>query len=360
MNMYQYELTLKAGADVLSVLAVSGHFRYIDGKATATVYATAREEQEKAGASSFRVLPVNPVQLALHCATAAARAAANRGGKAAEVSAAIDSDSRKSAEEKAARAAGKKSRAARALDTQETIYSDLRRVSAALAAALAGADIDLTEYVFSAIAATSSHTQDFFSVAILAATETAGTATEKAAAIFRALNKYTRDSQTAREKEVSTEYIIDGGGDIVSFAGAAAAIIRGGDSWTPAAGADIDSQTAAALSAALSGAAALLSPVQRKIWLYTVKGYSQSQTAAACGYAAATGKRTVQRHLDAIRATVAEYIEKAAPDCARFVKAAEVATAAAAAKKDRHSAEYMREYMRARRAAKKAAAAATV
>ena len=364
MKLYQYELTIKAGAETVAVTLAGGYFRYVDGKPQATIYQTAAREVEKtAGATSFRALPVNPVQLALHCATAAARAAANRGGKAAATehkTAETMTPAEKATAAKAAAKAGKQSRAARELSTQETIYRDLRRVSAGLAAALAtDTETDLDGYVYNAIAATSAHTQDFFSVAALAAIESRGaTATETAAAIFAALNKYTRDSQTARQREVSTEYIIDGGGDLVAFGTAAAAIIRGGDKWTPAAGGDLDSQTAAALAAALSGAAALLTPVQRKIWLCTVKGYSQSQTAAACGYSQKSGRVTVARHLAAIRETVSRYILDTAPALAGLVKSAEVATAAKAAKKDR---EYMREYMKARRAAAKAAkAAATV
>ena len=395
-NMKYMVNLYNVGGDIIATETAAAAFVWENtangGKrAVNTIYATAAAMVEHTPtAAAFRVYPLNDTALALRCATTAASVAANKGGKAASVdgkaaaAAWIEKEyvsvNGKNTAKKAGNAtaaaiekAGKATAAARSNATQAAIENDLRRINAALCERLAnvgGGNYDTLEtFVYTALATANAHTQDYFSVCIVAALETNGTPTEKAAAIYKAANAYTYKNKAAAARDVSTEWIIDGGGDIVSWGTAAAAILKGGERWTPTAAANMDTETAAALGVALAAAFSLLSPVQRDIVRRIVNGYSIRQTAAALG----RGVATIQRNVDTIRKIYGEYITANAPQFTAIIETAtaaangngEKARTAAAARREREKAgtangktatERMREYRERKKAAALAAA----
>ena len=386
--IYRLYLYNESG-EKLAAATLDAFFRFTDGAATLptanggalriaktenSVYADAAAIAASTdGAARFRVYPIGGVALALHCATAAARTAANRGGKAAATehkNADAQTPTDAAAANKAAAKMHKQTNAARNIATQETIFRELKIITAATAAAMAsdgGTDIDA--FVLEKAAAMAQDTQDFLSVCVLAAFENASAeADAAAAAIYKAANAYIRGNVSRRERETSTEYILDGGGDLVSFGTAAAAILRGGEKWTPTDGGKMDAATAARLGKALSGAFALVSPTERDIIRAVVNGFSVRQAAAKMK----RNPRTITRNLDNIRKTFAEYIAENAAEFLPIISAARTAaernaerTAAAQAERNarrrenekngtasgKTAAERMREYRARRKAA---------
>lgn len=216
---------------------------------------------------------------------------------------------------------------------------------------------ETAERIVSVIASYSADTQDFFGYAAQGITDGIAAGldiAEQYHSAFIALNKFVHSQRSASEHELSTEYIIDGGGDIVAINTAISAIVRGGDKWTPTDGAGMDAETAARLGAALSAALRLVTPTQRHIAELTARGYSQRQIAEKTG----RGVTTIERNLANVRAKVAEYIRENAPEFAGMIdSAATTAAAERAAANNRggkKDAEYYREY-RARKAAERAA-----
>lgn len=355
----EYSINLyNVDGDIIATKTAAAAFRWNgEHKATNDIYTTAAALVESTPtAAAFRVYPCNDVLLALRCAKTAAAVAANKGGKAASVDnvGGMEEGERKAAAAKAAAKASKQTAAANVNATQAAIDNDLRRITAATLAALCdNAALDVDGYIFEHIATANAHTQDFFSVCTLAALENAhATQAEKAAAIYKAANAYTYASKAAAARDVSTEWIIDGGGDLVAFGTAAASILKGGERWTPTAAAGMDVETAAALGETLAAAFATLTPTQRDITLRLVKGYSQRQAAAALGRSVGT----IGKHVAIIRKAFADYITENAPRFAELVRQAETAAAAkATAARDTTAAERMRRY-RERKAAAKAAA----
>lgn len=334
-------------------------FSFVNGTPHNDIYDTAAAlVKATPTAAAFRVYPFDDVLLTLRCAKTAASVAANKGGKAAATEHTSDkpTPTETAAANKAAAFASKQTANARTNATQAAIDSDLRRIAAATLAALCNkaAAFDVAAFVYAHIATANAHTQDYFSVCMLAALETNGTPTEKAAAIYKAANAYTYANKAASVRDVSIEWIIDGGGDVVSFGKAAAAILKGGERWTPTAAASMDTETAAALGVVLAAAFEKLTPTQQAVTLSVVRGYSQRQTAAALGRSVGT----IGKHIAIIRRVYSEYITENAPQFAELVRQAETAAAAkATAARDTTAAERMRRY-RERKAAAKAAAAA--
>lgn len=363
VNMYNGNGDIIATATKAAAFAFDGN-----GKPHNDIYDTAAAlVAATPTAAAFRVYPVNDTLLVLRCATTAANVAENKGGKAHETAHtnATPTPTEKAAANKAAAKASKQTAAAKTNATQTAIANDLRRITAATLAALCSqtakaAAFDIVAFVYEKIATANAHTQDYFSVCALAAIENANaTPTEKAAAIYKAANAYTYANKAATQKETSIEYIIDGGGDIVAFGTAAAAILKGGERWQPTAAASMDTETAAALGETLAAAFELLTPTQRKITLSIVRGYSFAQTAAALGYSKANGKKTVSRHIDCIRKVYGDYIATNAPQFTALVENATANATEKAAKRkaneNKAAAERMRRY-RERKAAAKAAA----
>lgn len=359
----KYQINLyNAERETIATATENGGHVWQEGRAVSTIYATAAAIMEGTPtAAAFRVYSCNLVYLALQCATATARTAANRGGRAMEGTAAAGTaaadytPTEKAAAEKAARKMSRQTAAARPFDTQSIIYRDLTIVGAATAAAMAsgGAAFDCVPFILDKIAATSHDTRDFFGECIAAAYENANGGADMAAtaaAIYAAANKYIRGNVTRREREVSTEFIMDGGGDLVTWGTAAAYILHGGEKWTPTAAANMDAPTAARLGECLAAAFALLSPVCREVVRHIVNGYSVRQTAARMR----RNVRTIERNIDTIRATFGAYIAENAAEFTPIIKAATAATAAKRERENAATAARMREY----RARKKAAATA--
>lgn len=258
---------------------------------------------ETANGEKYRLFPMNRALLALSIATATAKNAVMRQGT----------------------------------PTQVTIDRELRMLSGMTAAAmLARPEMtgrELSEYIIDRLPLFGHDMQDFFSYAmqgIQAATAAGHDVRTAAAAGYRALNRYIHGLNTATARELSTEYIIDGGGDIVAYSTAIAAIIRGGDKWTATNGGELTAEEAAILGAAIAGAAAMLRPAQRRIMELLGRGYSMRQIAEKTGRALST----VAQNAAIIRAIIAEYIEQNAPQFADIVHgAAAVDVAATAAAK---------------------------
>ena len=185
-------------------------------------------------------------------------------------------------------------------------------------------------------------------------------------AAYLAVNAHIRALRTASAREVSTEYIVDGGGDVVEFGAAIAAIINGGDKWTPVASVRLTRQAAAYYGRALRGALATCTPAQQQRSA-RLSGYSQAQIAARTGRQPAT----VCRNVAIIREKLAAYIDEKraalmglridapAVQAAANSAATEGRTAAGKAKHDADAAARMRAY-RARKAAARAVARAAL
>lgn len=138
-------------------------------------------------------------------------------------------------------------------------------------------------------------------------------------AAYTALNKHISVIRTATTRELSTEYIYDGGGDLIPINTAISAIIRGGDRWIPTHGGELDDVTAARLGDAIRAALATVRPVQRDIVRLLGYGYSQRQIADRLN----RGLSTVNRNIADVRQRVTEYMRDNAPDLLRLVYTSE-------------------------------------
>lgn len=227
----------------------------------------------------------------------------------------------------------------------------LERETAALNARVRG--VDDAARLFSMLPNYSHDMQDMLSDAMTALTCTVGaTLEEKYAAAYREVNKAIHEQAAASEYEISTEFLLDGNGDLVSLNAAIAAIIHGTDKWTPTDGGTMDAETAARLGAALSAALRTVNPTQRKIAEYLARGYSQRRIATETR----RDVRTVSRNIAILREKVGAYLD--ITEFAPLIRAALVSAAAkkatASQKGGKKDAEYYREY-RARKAAERAA-----
>jgi len=180
--------------------------------------------------------------------------------------------------------------------------------------------------IIEVISSYSADTQDFFGYAAQGITDGIAAGldiAEQYHGAFIALNKFVHSQHSATEHELSTEFIIDGGGDIVAINTAISTIIRGGDKWTPTDGGGMDAETAARLGAAIAAAMRTVTPTQRKIAELTGRGYSQRQIAEKTGRAVVT----VEKNLVNVRAKIAAYIRENAPEFAHMIDNAETAAA---------------------------------
>ncbi len=255
----------------------------------------------------------------------------------------------------------------------------IERETAAINARICGAET--AERILTVVNDYSQDTREFFSTAAAALSCAAAQGMEivdQYRAAYSELNAAIHAQRAATEYEISTEFLTDGGGDLVSINTAIASIMRGGDKWTPTDGGNMDAATAARLGAAIADAMRLLSPTQRRIAELLGRGYSQRRIAEMTGRAVST----VAQNIAIMRGKIAGYISGAAAEFAYIVDghngastvrvdaataAAETAaahnggadgrrTAAGAAKhKAAHNAEYYREYRRRKAAERKAA-----
>lgn len=201
----------------------------------------------------------------------------------------------------------------------------IEREFAAINARLVGAETP--ERINAVIADYSADTQDFYSLALMGLQEgrTAGASIgEQYHAAFLTLNKYIHAQRAATEYEISTEFLTDGGGDLVAINTAISAIIRGGEKWTPTDGGEMDAATAARLGAAIADAMRIVTPTQRKIAELLGRGYSQRQIAEQTGRKVAS----VNQNIAIMRNKIAEYIRDNSPEFVQLIRTAETAAAA--------------------------------
>lgn len=191
--------------------------------------------------------------------------------------------------------------------------------------------------IIDVIAGYSADTQEFFAIAAAGLTDAiAGGAdiAEQYHVAFLALNRHVHAQRAATAYELSTEFIIDGGGDIVAINTAISAIIRGGDKWTAVDGGNMDAATAARLGAAITAAMRTVSPTQRHIAELLGRGYSQRQIAEKTG----RGIATVNRNIAIMRGKISEYIRANAAEFADMLDSVTVAAAAGRAATDSRTA----------------------
>ena len=250
-------------------------------------------------------------------------------------------------------------------DTQRRIDAEFRAINARCV----GGD---AARVMRVIRDYSHDTQDMFDAACLGVCDAhirnAGNIIEQYHAAFLEMNRYVKSTKTAANNELSIEYIVSGGGEIVSINTAIASIIYGGDKWTPISGGEMDADTAARLGDVLHAALNMCTKKQRKIAEMIAIGYGIADIARKLD----VNPSTVSRHIAMVRGTVSGYIESVAPEFLQLIHTYDVDSAAAAANannrrtdegkarekancKARHSAEYYREYRARKAAARKAA-----
>lgn len=191
--------------------------------------------------------------------------------------------------------------------------------------------------IIDVVADYSADTQDFFAVAAAGLTDAimdGADIVEQYHAAYLALNKHIHAQRAATARELSMEYIVDGGGDIVAINTAVSAIIRGGDRWTAADSGNMDAATATRLGATIAAAMRTVSPTQRQIAAMLGRGYSQRQIADRTG----RGLATVNRNIAIMRGKISGYIRTHAPEFADMVDSATVAAAAERATTDSRTA----------------------
>lgn len=212
----------------------------------------------------------------------------------------------------------------------------IERETAAINARIRGAET--AERILSVVNDYSQDTREFFSTAAAALSCAAAQGMEivdQYRAAYSELNAAIHAQRAATEYEISTEFLTDGGGDLVSINTAIASIMRGGDKWTPTDGGNMDAATAARLGAAIADAMRLLSPTQRRIAELLGRGYSQRRIAEMTGRAVST----VAQNIAILRGKIAGYISGAAAEFAYMMDGhnggstvrVDVATAAATA-----------------------------
>ena len=224
---------------------------------------------------------------------------------------------------------------------------------------------ETADRIISVIREYSADVQEFFGYAMQGLIENDWKSIdEQYHAAYLKLNEYIQSQRAATNYELSTEFITDGGGDLVSINSAIASIIRGGEKWTPTDGGEMDAETAARLGETIANAMRIITPTQRHIAELLARGYSQRQIAEQTK----RGLATVNRNIAIMRDKITDYVRDNAPEFMQLVKTAETAaaahtsnidnagrTAAAQERKAAKNAEYCKAY-RARKAAERKAA----
>ena len=204
----------------------------------------------------------------------------------------------------------------------------IERETAAINARIRGAET--AERILTVVNDYSHDTREFFAIAAAALSAAAANGKpidEQYHVGYVELNAYIHSQRAATEYEISTEFLQDGGGDLVAINTAIASIIRGGDKWTPADGGEMDAATAARVGQAIADAMRIVTPTQRRIAELLARGYSQRQIADKTGRELAT----VNRNIAILRGKIAGYISGAAAEFEPLIKQAATAAAATAA-----------------------------
>lgn len=190
------------------------------------------------------------------------------------------------------------------------------------------------KYAAAVVERLSADAQDLVSAAYAAIIECDSTdAHEKHRAAYKAVNAAIHAEHKRHEKEVQTEYIQDGGGDLIAINRYIARIINGGERFTPTDGGEMDSETAGRLGDALTAALRTLSNRQRTIAAYIARGYSYVDIAAKVHVASVA---TIAEHIRKMRVDIAAYF---AENAAEFMPIIADATAAAQAQADSRRAD---------------------
>ena len=209
-------------------------------------------------------------------------------------------------------------------DTQRRIDAEFRAINARCV----GGD---AARVMRVIRDYSHDTQDMFDAACLGVCDAhirnAGNIIEQYHTAFLEMNRFVKSTKTAANNELSIEYIVSGGGEIVSISTAISTIIYGGDSWTPAACGEMDVETAARLGNVLHNAMDNCAGRQREIAEMLAIGYGNADIARKLGI----NPTTVLRHIAMMRRTVYQYINDTAPEFLTLIHTYDVDSAAAAA-----------------------------
>lgn len=202
-------------------------------------------------------------------------------------------------------------------DTQRRIANELVTVNAKVGAN--GAEKYGINYLLDLISRTSADSQNFHSeayTAILTAHNNGLPINEQYRDAFKAVNRYIMKQRSATEKESSTEYIQEQGGNIVAINTVIHRIINADEKYIPTVGGKMDDKTAERLGAVLSSAIATLSPRQKQIVELLAKQYSAR---AIMDKLAIKNERTYQDHIIIIRDNVLDYILKNAPEFSTLI-----------------------------------------
>lgn len=198
-------------------------------------------------------------------------------------------------------------------DTQRRIDAEFRAINARCV----GGD---AARVMRVIRDYSHDTQDMFDVACLGVCDAhirnAGNIIEQYHAAFLEMNRYVKSTKTAENNELSIEYIIGGGGEIVSISTAISTIIYGGDSWTPTACGEMDADTAARLGDVLHAGLNMVTGRQREVAKLLAIGYGRAAIARKLD----VSEPTITRHISMIKGTVKGYIESNAPEFLQLIR----------------------------------------
>ena len=242
--------------------------------------------------------------------------------------------------------------------TQIAIDTALRIACARVASA---GEHATAEYIGEVVKSMNHDAQDFYGYAMEGLQATKGQpVAERYRAGYIRLNRHIHSQRAATAHELSTEFIIDGGGDIVSIGTAIGSILRGTDKYTPTPSARLDNASARKLCVTLAAAVNQLTPTQKDIVRLMGNGYSMRQIAVKLG----RNEATIREHAANIRKRIAAYFAANAPEMvdnkAVQTSICKAETDSAAMANKSKSAEYYRAY-RARKAAehKKAECAQT-
>lgn len=215
--------------------------------------------------------------------------------------------------------------------TQWVIRNDLGRIASGLRC-VAGI-VDLGEYVTDMLPAAGQDAQEFVSESYMGLMDGyvqrkggglirgmvhGATPEESTRAAYLRLNAYIYGLRSASQREISTEYIIDGGGDIVEIRKGVAMILGGDSKWIPQESATLSGAELARLDGILHAAAGTLSKAQRDVWALITAGYSQAATARKLH----RQERTIKAHVAVIRGKIHDHMTACAPDMLDMLAAA--------------------------------------
>ena len=197
-------------------------------------------------------------------------------------------------------------------DTQRRIANELVTVNAKVGAN--GAERYGVDYLLDLIARTSADSQNFHSeayTAILTAHNNGLPINEQYRDAFKAVNRYIMKQRSATEKECSTEYIQEQGGNIVAVNTVIHRIINADEKYIPTVGGEMDDKTAERLGRVLIDFFGLLPKRKKDIIYLLAKGYSIPKTAKILNI---KSWGMVDEHLTNIQSMCIEYFEKNAPE----------------------------------------------